>query len=148
MFKILFQERVNLNDLCDELDVSRTTIKNIIREIREKLEKDNLKLETEIQKGLILVGEENGIRNAQLKFLNRYFNYFSSNHSEHIKKLLDEIFHQNSKEKAKNFIDILMKEKNILIADEPYLIFQNYICIMIWRLKMVRVYQKLKMKIF
>ena len=135
LFKILFQERVNLNDLCDELDVSRTTIKNIIREIREKLEKDNLKLETEIQKGLILVGEENGIRNAQLKFLNRYFNYFSTNHSEHIKKLLDEIFHQNSKEKAKNFIDILMKEKNILIADEPYLIFQNYICIMIWRLK-------------
>ena len=28
-----------------------------------------------------------------------------------------------------------MEEKNILIADEPYLTFQNYICIMIWRLK-------------
>lgn len=135
LFKILFQEKVNLNGLCDELDVSRTTIKNIIREIREKLEKYNLKLETEIQKGLILVGEENAIRNAQLKFLNRYFNYFSSNYSEYIKNLLDEIFPQEFKEKAKNFIDILMKEKNILIADEPYLIFQNYICIMIWRLK-------------
>ena len=44
-------------------------LKNIVREIREKLEKYNLKLETEIQKGLILVGEEGNIRTAQLKFL-------------------------------------------------------------------------------
>ena len=62
---------MNLKDLGEELDVSRTTIKNIVREIREKLEKYNLKLETEIQKGLILVGEEGNIRTAQLKFLNR-----------------------------------------------------------------------------
>lgn len=135
LFKTLFHEKLNLNVLCEELDVSRTTIKNIIREIREKLEKFDLTLETEIQKGLILVGEENNIRKAQLKFLNKYFNYFSSNQSEYIKELLDKIFINNFKEKAKLFIDILMKEKEILIADEPYLIFQNYICIMIWRLK-------------
>lgn len=135
MFKTLFQERLNLNDLCEELNVSRTTIKNILREIRGRLEKYDLKLETEIQKGLILVGKENSIRMAQLKFLNRYFNYFSSNTSEHIKSLLDEIFSQDLKEYSKNFIDILMKEKNIVIADEPYLTLQNYICIMIWRLK-------------
>ena len=135
LFKTLFQEKLNLNNLCDELDVSRTTIKNIIRMIREELEKYDLKLETEIQKGLILVGEENNIRTAQLKFLNRYFNYFSSNNSEYIKNLLDEIFSQEFKERSKSFIDNLMKEKDVLIADEPYLTFQNYICIMIWRLK-------------
>lgn len=135
LFKTLFQEKLNLNNLCDELEVSRTTIKNIIRMIREELEKYDLKLETEIQKGLILVGEENNIRTAQLKFLNRYFNYFSSNNSKYIKTLLDEIFSQEFKEKSKSFIDNLMKEKDVLIADEPYLTFQNYICIMIWRLK-------------
>lgn len=135
LFKTLFQEKLNLKDLGEELDVSRTTIKNIVRGIREKLEKYNLKLETEIQKGLILVGEEGNIRTAQLKFLNKYFNYFSSKHSEFIKKLLDEIFLLEYKEISKKFIDILMEEKNILIADEPYLTFQNYICIMIWRLK-------------
>lgn len=135
LFKTLFQEKLNLNNLCDELDVSRTTIKNIIRMIREELEKYDLKLETEIQKGLILVGEENNIRTAQLKFLNKYFNYFSSNNSEYIKNLLDQIFLQEFKEKSKSFIDNLMKEKDVLIADEPYLTFQNYICIMIWRLK-------------
>ncbi len=135
LFKTLFQEKLNLKDLGEELDVSRTTIKNIVREIREKLEKYNLKLEIEIQKGLILVGEEGNIRTAQLKFLNKYFNYFSSKHSEFIKKLLDEIFLLEYKEISKKFIDILMEEKNILIADEPYLTFQNYICIMIWRLK-------------
>lgn len=135
LFKTLFQEKLNLNNLCDELDVSRTTIKNIIRMIREELEKYDLKLETEIQKGLILVGEENNIRTAQLKFLNKYFNYFSSNNSEYIKNLLDEIFSQEFKERSKSFIDNLMKEKDVLIADEPYLTFQNYICIMIWRLK-------------
>lgn len=135
LFKTLFQEKLNLKDLCEELEVSRTTIKNIVREIREKLEKYNLKLEIEIQKGLILVGDEVNIRTAQLKFLNKYFNYFSSKHSEFIKKLLDEIFSLEYKEISKKFIDILMEEKNILIADEPYLTFQNYICIMIWRLK-------------
>lgn len=135
LFKTLFQEKLNLNTLCDELDVSRTTIKNIVRGIREKLEKYGLKLETEIQKGLILVGEEDSIRTAQLRFLNRYFNYFSHNHSEYIKNLLDEIFPLEFKERSKSFIDNLMKEKDILIADEPYLTFQNYICIMVWRLK-------------
>lgn len=135
LFKSLFQERLNMNDLCDELDVSRTTIKNIVRIIREKLLKYDLKLETEVQKGLILVGEENNIRTAQLKFLNKYFNYFSLNHSEYIKNLLDEVFPQRFKDISKRFIDILMKEKNIMIADEPYLTLQNYICIMIWRLK-------------
>ena len=60
LFKTLFQEKLNLIDLCEELEVSKTTIKNIVREIREKLEKYNLKLETEIQKGLILVGDEIG----------------------------------------------------------------------------------------
>ena len=72
LFKTLFQEKLNLKDLGEELDVSRTTIKNIVREIREKLEKYNLKLEIEIQKGLTLVGEEGNIRTAQLKFLNKY----------------------------------------------------------------------------
>ncbi len=144
LFKTLFQEKLNLNNLCDELDVSRTTIKNIIRMIREELEKYDLKLETEIQKGLILVGEENNIRTAQLKFLNKYFNYFSSNNSEYIKNLLDQIFLQEFKEKSKSFIDNLMKEKDVLIADEPYLTFQNYICIMIWRLKNNKILTKIE----
>jgi mannitol operon transcriptional antiterminator len=144
LFKTLFQEKLNLNNLCDELDVSRTTIKNIIRMIREELEKYDLKLETEIQKGLILVGEENNIRTAQLKFLNKYFNYFSSNNSEYIKNLLDQIFLQEFKERAKSFIDNLMKEKDVLIADEPYLTFQNYICIMIWRLKNNKILTKIE----
>lgn len=135
LFKVLFEERLNLNDLCNEFNVSRSTIKNIIRIIREDLKKYNLKLETEIQKGLILIGEENNIRTVQLKFLNRYFNYFLDNNSDYVKKLLNEIFTKRFRESSKIFIDILMKEKNILIADEPYLTFQNYICIMIWRLK-------------
>lgn len=139
LFKILFQGRINLNELCVELDVSRTTIKSIIRVIREKFEKYNLKLETEVQKGLILVGEESSIRTVQLKFLNRYFNYFSNNSSQYIVKLLKEIFSNELREEAKLFIDLLMKENNTVIADEPYLTFQNYICIMIWRIKNGRV---------
>lgn len=139
LFKILFQGRINLNELCVELDVSRTTIKSIIRVIREKFEKYNLKLETEVQKGLILVGEESSIRTVQLKFLNRYFNYFSNNSSQYVVKLLKEIFSNELREEAKLFIDLLMKENNTVIADEPYLTFQNYICIMIWRIKNGRV---------
>lgn len=111
LFKTLFQEKLNLNDLCIELDVSRTTIKGIVRIIREKLEKYGLKLETEIQKGLILVGKESNIRSAQLKFLNRYFNYFSTNSSEYIKELLENIFSMKFKESSKKFIDRLMEEK-------------------------------------
>lgn len=139
LFKILFQGRINLNELCVELDVSRTTIKSIIRVIREKFEKYNLKLETEVQKGLILIGDESSIRTVQLKFLNRYFNYFSNNSSQYIVKLLEEIFSNVLREEAKLFIDLLMKENNTVIADEPYLTFQNYICIMIWRIKNSRV---------
>lgn len=139
LFKILFQERVNLNELCVELDVSRTTVKSIIKIMREKLKKYTLKLETEIQKGLILVGDESSVRTVQLKFLNRYFNYFSNNNSQYIEKLLNKIFSNELREEAKLFIELLMKENGVVISDEPYLTFQNYICIMLWRIKNGRV---------
>lgn len=48
-FKLLFLERINLKNIEDELGVSRTSVKNILKVIKEKLKLNELKLEIEIQ---------------------------------------------------------------------------------------------------
>ena len=52
--------------------MSRTTIRNDIRDIREELLNNNLELKISQQEGLILSGEEIDIRKQQLKFLRKY----------------------------------------------------------------------------
>ena len=56
--KALSEEKINLTKMCEELDISRTTIKNDIKYVREELANSNISLRTFQQEGLILEGTE------------------------------------------------------------------------------------------
>ena len=81
LIKILFSQEICINDLCESFDVTRTTIKTELGEIRKFLKENHLELEP-TGSGLRLVGEEENIRNTQLKILNQYRNIISEKNIE------------------------------------------------------------------
>lgn len=145
MFKTLFLQRINLNSLCDELDISRSNVKIIVKNIRTILKKYDLKLEIETHKGLILIGKEEDIRLIQLKFLNDYSNFNSGSEADklYIKNMIGEYYCDIDLKKVKAFLDKLIVETGRMISDEPYNSLINYICIMIDRIKKGRILEGL-----
>lgn len=142
MFKVLFLERINLKNIEDELGISRSSIKNILKTVRENLKKDELKLEIEVQKGLILVGEEENVRKAQLKFILMYSKdvYFSS--------ILEKYYEEIDKKKIEIFLKSIMDSTKHVISDEPYINLYNYILITVDRLKKEKHISKIENQVF
>lgn len=136
-FKALFKEKINLTKLCEELDISRTTIKNDVKYLREELSKNNISLRA-YQEGLILEGTENDIRREQLKFLKRYSNsmfYDTSQIRTKTEKIIEEYIKSIDFKVIKSFIDNVQKKMNKVISDEAYNIIAVYLIITVLRIK-------------
>lgn len=136
-FKALFKEKINLTKLCEELDISRTTIKNDVKYLREELSKNNISLRA-YQEGLILEGIENDIRREQLKFLKRYSNsmfYDTSQIRTKTEKIIEEYIKSVDFKVIKSFIDNVQKKMNKVISDEAYNIIAVYLIITVLRIK-------------
>lgn len=136
-FKALFKEKINLTKLCEELDISRTTIKNDVKYLREELSKNNISLRA-YQEGLILEGTENDIRREQLKFLKRYSNlmfYDTSQIRTKTEKIIEEYMKSVDFKMIKSFIDNVQKKMNKVISDEAYNIIAVYLIITVLRIK-------------
>ena len=136
-FKALFKEKINLTKLCEELDISRTTIKNDVKYLREELSKNNTSLRA-YQEGLILEGTENDIRREQLKFLKRYSNsmfYDTSQIRTKTEKIIEEYMKSVDFKVIKSFIDNVQKKMNKVISDEAYNIIAVYLIITVLRIK-------------
>lgn len=136
-FKALFKEKINLTKLCEELDISRTTIKNDVKYLREELSKNNISLRA-YQEGLILEGTENDIRREQLKFLKRYSNsmfYDTSQIRTKTEKIIEEYIKSVDFKVIKFFIDNVQKKMNKVISDEAYNIIAVYLIITVLRIK-------------
>lgn len=136
LIKILFSEEICINDLCENFDVTRTTIKNELGEIRKILKENSLELEP-TGSGLKLIGVEENIRNSQLKILNQYRNLISEKNIEkrYIFNLINKYFDGIDIIEVEKFINYIAKQLNIIITDETYFILSNYILIMISRIK-------------
>lgn len=136
-FKALFKERINLTKLCEELDISRTTIKNDVKYLREELSKNNISLRA-YQEGLILEGTENEIRREQLKFLKKYSNsmfYDTSQIRTKTEKIIEEYIKNVDFKVIKSFIDNVQKKMKKVISDEAYNIIAVYLIITVLRIK-------------
>lgn len=136
LIKILFSEEICINELCKCFDVTRTTIKSELEEIKTLLEENSLKLKP-TNLGLKLIGNEEKIRNSQLKILNQYRNITSSKNNEklYIFNLINEYISDINISEIEKFINYLVKQLNVIITDETYFILSNYILIMISRIK-------------
>lgn len=149
LIKILFSEEICINDLCESFDVTRTTIKTELGEIRKLLKENSLELEP-TGSGLKLVGDEENIRNSQLKILNQYRNLISEKNIEkrYIFNLISRYFSNINISEIEKFINYIAKQLNIVITDETYFILSNYILIMIWRIKQEKFIEKINNKNF
>lgn len=150
-FICVFDEKINLTKASKILDVSRTTIRNDIRDIREELLNNNLELKISQQEGLILSGEETDIRKQQLKFLRKYSNFiFYSNVDLKTKKelIVEEYIKYIDINIIKNFINYIQRLLDKIISDEAYNIIAIYLIIAIIRIRQGKILEKIANKQF
>lgn len=151
MFLCIFNEKINLTNASKILDVSRSTIRNDIKEIKEELSSEQLEFKISQQEGLILTGAELNIRKQQLKFLLKYSNYIfysSSNIKSKKEDIIENYINMLDIQTIKNFINYVQKLLNKIISDEAYNIMVIYIFIAIVRIKQGKTIEKVENKKF
>lgn len=135
LIKILFEDSININDLCEEFDLSRSTMKVSLKNIKKYLDTAKLQLAVLPRKGLKLEGTEENIRSEQLKFLNKYLGGKEtvSYYEELINEKLEIILEKTSDKFCSDFILKLVELLEEVISDETHKILTNYIRIVIFR---------------
>lgn len=126
--KICFERVINQTIISDELEISKSTIKTHLRDIRKTLEIYNLELELLPKKGLIVNGEEEQLRQCALKAI-----YLSKKQKS---RFLDDVISGYLKnideEGLKLFINYCQKLMDKIISDEAYEIILRYLTMVVY----------------
>lgn len=129
------------DEICDFIDISRSTFKGDMRIVREKFQEQGLKIISKANKGLIVQGSEIVIRKLLLeKFKKsfevedkklRFFEKISNKETGIIKNYIktEDIL------SASEYLEQVKKDLNKKISDEAYQILIIYILILIKRLE-------------
>ena len=136
LIKVLFQGEICISQLCKEFDLTRTTIKTELTEVKKILKENALELEVS-NLGLKLIGEEGDLRNLQLKLINEYGNTILEKDLErrYIYNFIKEKYLNIDIAEIEKFINYIVKQLNTVITDETYFILSNYILIMVKRIE-------------
>ncbi|MGO2118440.1 MAG: BglG family transcription antiterminator [Fusobacterium sp.] len=140
MLKISFERCINQVDISKELDLSKSTIKVHLREIRKKLIDYNLKLELLPKKGLEVIGEEEQIRQLSLKILI----VSKKLESKFLNDVINSYIGNIDGKGIKIFINYCQKLMDLIISDEAYSVILKYIKLMIyfnknnWEIKSIK----------
>ncbi|MGL4402607.1 MAG: BglG family transcription antiterminator [Fusobacteriaceae bacterium] len=137
LIKIAFEEEININQLCETFDLSRTTIKTALKEVKNIMGVYNLQLIANPLKGLKISGNEENLRRLQLKLLNQYTSLKGDIlfQQKFIQKNIFKYFSEINPNSIKIFINYIMRSLERVISDEAYSTISNYILIMIERIK-------------
>ncbi|MCI6152511.1 MAG: BglG family transcription antiterminator [Fusobacterium perfoetens] len=137
LIKIAFEENINISNICEEFNLSRSTIKITLKNNEKILENYELKLILNPQKGLKLSGSEENIRKFQLKLLNQFrFNQENSNYKfDFLKKYISKYFEKIDLNNIKIFINYIINSLGKVISDEAYVTLLNYTVIVIERVR-------------
>lgn len=145
--RFLFYQDNKFLDFAEQLDVSISTVKLDLKEIKIFLLEHGLNLVFISKQGVILQGNEEKIRNLQLKFMNKYLSITSDNlFSNKLKKqnshaadiIFDEIievFSDLDLKTIRTFVKRIEKKLNATISDEAFMLLRFYIAIMIMRIR-------------
>ncbi|MEG0584481.1 MAG: PRD domain-containing protein, partial [Cetobacterium sp.] len=129
ILKTLLDREINQREISEELDISKTTVKGHLKEVKKFLEKYNLTLDIQYRKGLELKGKEENIRGALLKILN----VISRGNSVYLKNKVKELILDRIDEVGiKRFINYCQKLIEIIISDEAHDIIVNYLKISLY----------------
>lgn len=145
--KLLFLKNIKIEDVCEELDISRSTAKKDVKILREIIDNEKLSLTSKPGIGLILEGDEKDIRKMLLKYFSEYFdikNYDTlvfrekiAPISNRVNLILKEYLENNFEVDVKfifYFLKGLEKEMDKIISDEGYKIMIFYMIISLHRI--------------
>lgn len=145
--RFLFYQDNKFLDFAEQLDVSISTIKLDLKEIKIFLLEHDLNLIFVSKQGVILQGNEEKIRNLQLRFMNKYLSITSNNlfsnklkdkNSHAVDIIFDEIinvFSDLDLKTIRTFVKRIEKKLNATISDEAFMLIRFYIAIMIMRIR-------------
>lgn len=145
--RFLFYPDNKFLDFAEELDVSISTIKLDLKEIKVFLLEHDLNLIFVSKQGVVLQGNEEKIRNLQLKFMNKYLHITSGNiftekqreKNSHASTIIFEeiadIYKNIDLKIIRIFVKRVEKKLNTVISDEAFMLIRFYIGIMIVRIR-------------
>lgn len=145
--KFLFFKENKLIDFVEALDVSMSTIKIDLKEVKIFFIENGLNLNFYSKQGIRLEGNEEKLRMLQLKFLNKYLEINSEDIlvakkmdsktylNDIIYSDLKNIFEGISLKNIYRFVKRIEKKLNTIISDEAFVILRFYIAIMLSRVK-------------
>ncbi len=130
IYSLLKNDHLNISTMANNLEISRSSVKNYLEEINALLTKNNLSLVSDHKKGLRLVGDETNIRQL---FLQLFFEYKKLSKFE--QKNLNFYFnsYNNIHSLIKSFVNSILIEENIQLSDSSFEIVEAYIQILIHR---------------
>lgn len=136
LVRLLFNGKINITSLCDEINLGRTTIKNSLKEIKNILAVYKLDLNPNSQTGVELIGNEENIRRLQLKLFNQYRDSRDSIEKKYVSLEISKFYFSEDVKNIKKIITYIIKNLNKIISDEAYNTLINYFLIMINRIRM------------
>lgn len=129
------------DEICDFIDISRSTFKADMRLVRENFEKESLTIISKANKGLIVQGNEIVIRKLLLENFKKAFEvedkklkFFEKSSNQKINVIKNYIKTENIFSAAE-YLEQVKKDLNKKISDEAYQILIIYILILVKRLE-------------
>ena len=144
LLKICIEREINQNKIADDLNISRSTVKTHLKEIKDTLSSYNLKLEIVPRKGLELIGSEEQIRQCLLKILIMV----KKQKSEFLNQIIGKYFGDISPEGIKLFINYCQKNMEKIVSDEAYEIITVYLNLTIYFIKKSYLIENIKNSVF
>ncbi len=131
VIKSLLEKNLNLTHFSEELDVSRTTIANDIKDVKKLLDEFSIELEADHKNGFLIKGLEDSIRKLFLKILMRTY---GRKLNKFVESSLSKIRIENTKG-IEIFLSYIQKKLDIVMSDEAFKVINLYLEIMIRRIQ-------------
>lgn len=128
LLNICLMREIKQSIISETLDISKSTVKSHLRDIRKILEIYNLTLEILPRKGLVIVGSEEQVRQCTLKAIT----LCKKEKSKFLDNIIQEYFGEINQEGIKLFINYCQKLMEKIISDEAYEIILKYITLVIY----------------
>lgn len=144
--KFLFCENNRLLEIGEDLDVSLSTIKLDLKEVKSFFDTNSLELNFISKQGVVLEGKEDYIRQLQLRYITRYIEIYKNRYKSKyisggtyglnfIASIIIEFLDDSILSLIKFFIKRIEKKLDIIISDEAFNILTFYINLCIERIK-------------
>lgn len=134
---LFFDEKgLNITKICEELEVSRTTVKKDIKRLSSELEKEEIKLFYKNDKGYMLVGNTRELLIKKVELLEEVLIFLNGKNNlkvfkTHVLNYFYKYIKEESIENTKEFILEIKKMMQLNINEESYSKIFSYVLVLL-----------------